>query len=146
MPERPASRHTATTPPGRQAPPVSPHRRRARPLGDKMCIEVFCGAAHVPLAKKPALIEVINDLDGDIPNAFRVLREHPNELLQQMEWHLASKEEHQRLAKVDGGCSPTYYAPWCSSTSTGSPTTARPTSCTAQERAEDGEPNRNSRS
>ena len=104
MPKRLASRHTAAAF-NRMGGKYNLCRRIAAVLdhwGDRMCIEVFCGAAHVTLARKPAFIEVINDLDGDISNAFRIIREHPNELLRQMEWYVASREEYERLVKVDG--------------------------------------------
>ena len=39
-------------------------------------VEAFCGSAAITLAKKPAPIEVINDLDGNIVNLFQVLREN----------------------------------------------------------------------
>jgi DNA adenine methylase len=43
-------------------------------------VEAFCGSAAITLAKPPAPIEVINDLDGNIINLFRVLRRQPNAL------------------------------------------------------------------
>lgn len=39
-------------------------------------VEAFCGSAAITLAKKPAPIEVINDLDGNIVNLFEVLRDN----------------------------------------------------------------------
>ena len=33
-------------------------------------VEAFCGSAALTVAKSPAPIEVINDLDGDIVNFF----------------------------------------------------------------------------
>ena len=70
--------------------------------GDSDFIEVFAGAAHVTFARKPAFIEVINDLDGEIVNVFRVLKAHHAELLRQMEWMHGSREERDRLAATDG--------------------------------------------
>src|SRR5689334_15716926 len=35
--------------------------------------EVFCGSAALTLAKDPAQIEVINDIDGNIVNLFKQL-------------------------------------------------------------------------
>lgn len=43
-------------------------------------VEAFCGSAAVTLAKPPALIEIINDTNGDIINFFKQLRNHPKEL------------------------------------------------------------------
>lgn len=43
-------------------------------------VEAFCGSAAITLAKPPAYIEVINDLDGNIVNLFRVLRRSPGAL------------------------------------------------------------------
>src|SRR5882672_173307 len=43
-------------------------------------VELFCGSAAVTLAKKPAQIEVINDIHGEIINFFRQLRENTSEL------------------------------------------------------------------
>ena len=37
-------------------------------------VEAFCGSAALTLAKRPAPIEVINDLDDQIINLFEQLR------------------------------------------------------------------------
>lgn len=42
--------------------------------------EPFCGSAAMTLAKKPAPIEVINDINGDIVNFYEQLRDHGDEL------------------------------------------------------------------
>ena len=38
-------------------------------------VEPFCGAASLFFAKEPSPVEVLNDIDGDIANFFRVLRD-----------------------------------------------------------------------
>jgi len=56
-------------------------------------VEAFCGSAAITLQKKPAQIEIINDLDGNIVNVFRQLRENPDELLRLIELTPYAKEE-----------------------------------------------------
>lgn len=41
----------------------------------KCYVEVFCGAAHLYFAKTPAKVNVLNDIDSDIANFFRVLQD-----------------------------------------------------------------------
>lgn len=43
-------------------------------------VEAFCGSAALTLAKPPAPIEVINDIDDQIVNLFQQLRNDPEEL------------------------------------------------------------------
>jgi DNA adenine methylase len=43
-------------------------------------VEGFCGSAAVTLAKPAVPIEIINDLDGEIVNLFRQLRDNSDEL------------------------------------------------------------------
>jgi DNA adenine methylase len=43
-------------------------------------VEAFAGGAQVLVAKEPSKVEVLNDLDGEIVNFFRVVREHYEEL------------------------------------------------------------------
>ncbi len=45
-------------------------------------LEPFFGSGAVFFCKKPARIETINDLDGNVVNYFRMVREHPEELAQ----------------------------------------------------------------
>jgi len=51
-------------------------------------VEVFCGSAAITLAKPPAQIEVINDLDSTIVNLFDQL--------------LRIREMESRLESIDG--------------------------------------------
>jgi len=47
-----------------------------------MCwVEAFCGSAALTLAKRRAPIEVINDIDGEIVNVFKQIRNNQKELL-----------------------------------------------------------------
>jgi len=44
-------------------------------------VEPFCGSASLFLRKPPAEFEVINDIDGEVTNFFRVLRNKGDELI-----------------------------------------------------------------
>lgn len=56
-------------------------------------VEAFCGSAAITLAKAPAPIEVINDLDGNIINLFRVLRRNPTALARAIELTPYARDE-----------------------------------------------------
>lgn len=57
-------------------------------------LEPFGGSLAVFFNKEPSAIEVVNDLDGDIVNLFRVLRERPEELKRAIELTPYSREEY----------------------------------------------------
>ena len=59
----------------------------------KIYIEPFAGAASILLQKAPAPFEVMNDLDGNVVNFFRVLRERTAELRRAIEFTPFSREE-----------------------------------------------------
>ncbi len=61
-------------------------------------VEVFGGAAWVLLAKSPSRVEILNDLDSDIVNFFRVIKEKPEEFLESFEWTIVSRRTFQDLA------------------------------------------------
>jgi len=60
-------------------------------------VEPFGGAMGILLRKEPSVFEVYNDLDGEVVNFFKVLRDHPDELLRAIELTPYSREE-QKLA------------------------------------------------
>lgn len=64
-------------------------------------VEVFAGAAWVLFAKTPSSVEVLNDIDGDLINFFRVIKSSPEEFLASFDWALASREEFERLRHLD---------------------------------------------
>jgi DNA adenine methylase len=55
--------------------------------------EVFCGAANVLFYKQRSKCEVINDINGDLVNLYRVTRHHHRELIMQLKWLLNSRED-----------------------------------------------------
>jgi DNA adenine methylase len=60
----------------------------------KQYLEPFCGSAAIFLNKEPADHEIINDLNGDIVNLFRVLRSNSLELIEQINLTPWSREEY----------------------------------------------------
>lgn len=59
-------------------------------------LEPFAGSGAVFFNKNPGTVETINDLDGDIVNLFRVLRDRPEELKRALELTPYSREEYDR--------------------------------------------------
>jgi DNA adenine methylase len=57
-------------------------------------VEPFCGGASVFFQKTPAEFEVLNDLDGDVVNFFRVLRETPDILIRAIQCTPYSRQEY----------------------------------------------------
>lgn len=64
-------------------------------------VEPFSGAAWVLFGKPPSDVEVINDIDQELINFFRVVKERPDELIASFEWELVSRAEFERLANLD---------------------------------------------
>jgi len=56
-------------------------------------VEVFAGAANVLFAKQPGGVEVINDVNGDLVNIFRVIRYHPDEFAKEIVCITHSRQE-----------------------------------------------------
>jgi DNA adenine methylase len=56
-------------------------------------VDVFGGSAAVILNRKPAPVDVYNDLNSDVVNFFRVLRTQPEELITQLELTPYSRQE-----------------------------------------------------
>lgn len=56
-------------------------------------VEAFAGGASLLFQKQPARFEVLNDLDSDVINFFRVLREQPDELIRMIELTPYAREE-----------------------------------------------------
>lgn len=57
-------------------------------------LEPFAGSLAVFFNKNPGIVEIVNDLDSEIVNLFRVLREHPDELAQSILLTPFSREEY----------------------------------------------------
>jgi site-specific DNA-adenine methylase len=59
----------------------------------KTFVEAFAGGAQVFFKKEPSKVEVLNDLDGEMVNFFRVCQQHYEEIRSPLE-ELASDERH----------------------------------------------------
>jgi DNA adenine methylase len=64
-------------------------------------VEVFGGAAWVLFGKPPSPVEVYNDIDHEVVNFFRVVRQEPQKLLSSFEYEIVSREEFDRLKETD---------------------------------------------
>ena len=62
----------------------------------KSYLEPFFGSGAVFFKKNPSRIETINDLDGEIVNLFRCIRENPEELMRAVTLTPYSREEYER--------------------------------------------------
>jgi DNA adenine methylase len=68
----------------------------------RVYVEPFGGAASVLLRKPQSYAEIYNDLDGEIVNVFRVLREHPTEICRLLELTPFARAEFFRAyEKID---------------------------------------------
>jgi DNA adenine methylase len=65
-------------------------------------LESFFGSGAVFFNKKRSAIETINDLDGNVVNLFKVIREHPEELARLIEFTPWSREEYSCSYSMSG--------------------------------------------
>lgn len=93
--------------------PPAPYLGGKRNLAARLCaiidtiphrayIEPFVGMGGVFLRRaKPAPVEVINDLSGDVANLFRIVRRHYRPFVDELELLFSSREEFERLKRID---------------------------------------------
>lgn len=66
-------------------------------------VEVFGGGAPLLLNKSPSKVEVYNDIDGDLVNLFRVVKERFGEFIEELRWVLYSRElYYDYLYRLEG--------------------------------------------
>lgn len=63
--------------------------------------EPFGGSAAVLLNREPSPVETYNDIDGEVVNFFRVLRDEPESLIRAIGLTPFSREEFTKACKVD---------------------------------------------
>jgi DNA adenine methylase len=60
---------------------------------DHTCyVEPFCGAAALFFLKEPSKVEVLNDINGELVNLYRVVQHHLEEFVRQFKWSLTSRQ------------------------------------------------------
>ncbi|MGH7886239.1 MAG: DNA adenine methylase [Candidatus Binatia bacterium] len=64
--------------------------------------EPFSGSAAVLLNRQPSPVETYNDIDGEVVNFFRVLRDHKEQLVELIGLTPFSREEYYRSLSADG--------------------------------------------
>lgn len=84
------------------ASPIVPWMGGKRRLADKLLplfpahdcyVEVFCGGAALYFLRQvPAPCEVINDINGELVNLYRVVQHHLEEFVRQFKWALSSRQ------------------------------------------------------
>lgn len=63
---------------------------------DHTCyVEPFCGAAALYFLKEPSQVEVINDINGELVNLYRVVKHHLEEFVRQFKWALSSRKIYE---------------------------------------------------
>lgn len=55
-------------------------------------VEPFCGAAAIFFSKERVKVEVLNDINGDLVNLYRVLQHHLEEFVRQFKWAISSRQ------------------------------------------------------
>jgi DNA adenine methylase len=64
-------------------------------------VEAFAGGAQVFFHKEPSKVEVLNDLDGEIVNFFRICQAHHEELIRYFRFALVSRKWFDLLKAID---------------------------------------------
>ena len=63
-------------------------------------VEPFAGSAALFFLKEPSKSEVLNDVNGDLVNLYRVIKHHLEEFVRQFKWTLVSRENWQWLSNT----------------------------------------------
>lgn len=93
--------------------PPAPWMGGKRALAGRLCalietvpharyVEPFVGMGGVFLRRRARpKLEVLNDINRDVVNLFRILQRHYQQFLDVLKWQICSRSEFQRLVKVD---------------------------------------------
>ena len=64
-------------------------------------VEPFAGGAAMFFMKEQSKVEVINDINSDLVNLYRVVRHHLDELIRHFRWSLISREDYLLANETD---------------------------------------------
>lgn len=67
----------------------------------KVYLEPFFGSGSIFFDKEKAKIEVINDIDNEVYNYFKVLRDHPNEIIEKITFTPFSSLEYKKACDLN---------------------------------------------
>lgn len=91
------------------ATPIIPWIGGKRRLADRLIpqfpphtcyVEVFAGGAALYFLRPPAEVEVINDINGELVNLYRVVQCHLEEFVRQFKWALSSRDVFRWLQET----------------------------------------------
>lgn len=63
-------------------------------------VEPFAGGAALYFMKEPAAVEVLNDINGELVNLYRVVKHHLEEFVRQFKWALISRQIYDWLKQT----------------------------------------------
>ncbi|MFN3882956.1 MAG: DNA adenine methylase [Nitrincola lacisaponensis] len=63
-------------------------------------VEPFCGAGALFFMKEPSKVEILNDINSDLVNLYRVVKYHLEELYKQFKWLLSSRQSWDWMQKT----------------------------------------------
>lgn len=62
------------------------------PAGHSCYVEPFAGAAALFFLREPTKVEILNDINGELVNLYRVIKHHLDEFIRQFRWSLVSRQ------------------------------------------------------
>lgn len=69
----------------------------------RVYVEPYAGSAAVLFAKRPAAIEIVNDLDGNVVNFFRALRDQEDKLVRALRYTPYARDEYASADLAEPG-------------------------------------------
>ena len=64
-------------------------------------VEVFAGSAKLLFAKEPSRVEVINDMNGELMNFFRIAKHRPAELAERLDFEIVHAGRFRELRGME---------------------------------------------